>query len=54
MGANSVGVNSPWGETGVNRLCHADEAKQGRNSCHCLDDMAVRMCKVLARPWVGV
>ena len=22
--------------------------------CHCPGDMAVRMCEVLARPWVGV
>ena len=22
--------------------------------CHCPSDMAVHMCKVLARPWVGV
>ena len=24
------------------------------HGCHCLDDMAVRMREVLARPWVGV
>ena len=39
------------------RLCHADEVNKAETAvhgCHCLSDMAVRMCKVLARPWVGV
>ena len=36
------------------RLCHADEAQQGGNSClwcHCLDDIVVRMRKAMAMPW---
>ena len=38
------------------RLCHADEVNKAETAvhgCHCLGDMAMRMCKELARPWVG-
>ena len=32
-----------------------DDTKNGCVAdCHCLGDMAARMCEVLARPWVGV
>ena len=32
-----------------------DDPKSGCVAdCHCPGDMAVRMCQVLARPWVGV
>ena len=36
------------------RLCHADEAETAVHGCLCQGDMAVRMRKALARPWVGV
>ena len=36
------------------RLCHADEAETAVHGCHCPGDMAVPMCWVLARPWIGV
>ena len=31
-----------------------NKTKTAVHGCHCQGDMAVRMCKVLARPWVGV
>ena len=40
----------PW-ERGWMRPSKAETAVHG---CHCPGDMAVRMRKVLARPWVGV
>ena len=40
------------------RLCHADEpqtaGETGVHGYYCPRDMAVHMCEVLARPWVGV
>lgn len=40
----------------VNRLCHADEAQQGRNRCPWLPDIypgytVLRMRAVMATPW---
>ena len=31
-----------------------NKAETAVHGCHCQSDMAVRMRKVLARPWVGV
>ena len=31
-----------------------NKAETAVHGCFCPSDMAVRMCKVLARPWVGV
>ena len=35
-------------------LMRPNKAETAVHGCHCLGDMAVRMRKVLARPWVGV
>ena len=35
-------------------LMRPNKAETAVHGCHCLGDMAVRMHKVLARPWVGV
>ena len=35
-------------------LMRPNKAETAVHGCHCPGDMAVRMCKVLARPWVGV
>ena len=35
-------------------LMRPNKAETAVPGCHCLGDMAVRMRKVLARPWVGV
>ena len=35
-------------------LVRPNEAETALHGCHFLGDMAVRMRKVLARPWVGV
>ena len=35
-------------------LLLSNKAETAVHGCHYLGDMAVRMCKVLARPWVGV
>ena len=35
-------------------LMRPNKAETAVHGCHCRDDMAVRMHKVLARPWVGV
>ena len=35
-------------------LMRPNKAERAVHGCHCLGDMAVRMRKVLARPWVGV
>ena len=35
-------------------LMRSNKAETALHGCHCPDDMAVRMHKVLARPWVGV
>ena len=39
---------------GCAMLMRSNKAKTAVHGCHCLGDMAVRMRKVLARPWVGV
>ena len=35
-------------------LMRPNKAETAVHGCHCPGDMAVRMRKVLARPWVGV
>ena len=35
-------------------LMRPNKAETAVHGCHSLGDMAVRMRKVLARPWVGV
>ena len=35
-------------------LMSPNKGQTAVHGCHCLDDMAVRMREVLARPWVGV
>ena len=35
-------------------LMRPNKADTAVHGCHCPGDMAVRMYKVLARPWVGV
>ena len=35
-------------------LMRPNKAKTAVHGCHCPGDMAVRMRKVLARPWIGV
>ena len=35
-------------------LMRPNKAETAVHCCHCLGDMAVRMRKVLARPWFGV
>ena len=35
-------------------LMRRNKAETAVHGCHCPGDMAVRMRKVLARPWVGV
>ena len=35
-------------------LMRSNKVEIAVHGCHCLGDMAVRMRKVLARPWVGV
>ena len=35
-------------------LMRPNKAKTAVHGCHCPGDMAVRMRKVLVRPWVGV
>ena len=35
-------------------LMRPNKAETAVHVCHCPGDMAVRMRKVLARPWVGV
>ena len=39
---------------GYAMLMRPNKAETAVHGCHCLGDMAVRMRKVLARPWVGV
>ena len=39
---------------GYASLMRPNKAETAVHGCHCLGDMAVRMRKVLARPWVGV
>ncbi len=39
---------------GYAMLMRLNEAKSAVHGYHCPDGMAVRMRKVLARPWVGV
>ena len=36
------------------QLMRPNKAETAVHGCHCPGDMAVRMRKVLARPWVGV
>ena len=38
---------------GYGMLMRPNKAETAVHGCHCLGDMAVRMRKVLARPWVG-
>ena len=35
-------------------LMSPNEGKTAVHGCHCPGDIAVRMCEVLSRPWVGV
>ena len=39
---------------GYAKLMRPNRAEAAVHGCHCPGDMAVRMRKVLARPWVGV
>ena len=39
---------------GYTMLMRPNKVEVALHGCHCSGDMGVRMCKVLARPWVGV
>ena len=41
-------------EIGYAMLMSPNKGETAVHDCHCPGDMAVRMCEVLARPWVGV
>ena len=50
-GGSALIADLPDGYAMLTRPKKAETAVHG---CHCPGDMAVRMRKVLARPWVGV
>ena len=39
---------------GYAKLMRPNKAETAVHGCHCPGDMAVRIRKVLARPWIGV
>ena len=50
----SIGLLVQFLPNGYAMLMRPKKAETAVHGCHCLGDMAVRMRKVLARPWVGV
>ena len=52
--ADYIGLLAQFLPSGYAMLMRPNKAETAVHSCHCLGDMAVRMRKVLARPWVGV
>ena len=52
-----IAVGSMNGRTVSQRPFTAESPNKGKTvvyGCHCLGDMTMCMCEVLARPWVGV
>ncbi len=52
--ADYIGLLVQFLPNGYAVLMRPNKAETAVHGCHCLGDMAVRMHKVLARPWVGV
>ena len=52
--ADYIGLLVQFLPNGYAMLMRPNKAETVVHGCHCLADMAVRICKVLARPWVGV
>ena len=52
--ADYIGLLVQFLLNGYAMLMRPNKAETAVHGCHCLGDMAVRMRKVLARPWVGV
>ena len=52
--ADYIGLLVQFLPNGYAMLMRPNKAETAVHGCHCLGDMAVRMRKVLARPWVGV
>ena len=52
--ADYIGLLVQFLPNGYAMLIRPNKAETAVHGCHCLGDMAVRMRKVLARPWVGV
>ena len=52
--ADYIGLLVQFLPNGHAMLIRPNRAETAVHGCHCLGDMAVRMRKVLARPWVGV
>ena len=52
--ADYIGLLVQFLPNGYAMLMRPNKAEAAAHGCHCLGDMAVRMRKVLARPWVGV
>ena len=50
----SIGLLILFLPDGYAILMKPNKAETAVHGCHCPSDMAVRMRKVLARPWVGV
>ena len=54
---HGIAVGSMNGRTVSQRPFTAESPNEGKTvfyGCHCLGDMTMCMCEVLARPWVGV
>ena len=49
-----IGLLVQFLPNGYAMLMRPKKVETAVHGCHCLSDVAVRMCKVLARPWVGV
>lgn len=45
--------NHKAGADGYAMLMSPSRGETAVHGCHCPDDMAVHMCEVLARPWLG-
>ena len=52
--AHYIGLLVQFLPNGLAMLMRPNKAETVVHGCHCLGDMAVRMRKVLARPWVPV
>ena len=52
--ADYIGLLVLFLPDGYAMLMKPNKAETAVHGCHCPGDMAVRMRKVLARPWVGV
>ena len=54
LSADFIGLLVQFLPNGYAMLMRPNNAETAVHGCHCLGDMAVRMRKVLARPWVGI